>query len=155
MCIILQIIFLANFSQVYAQQSRELPNIVIQPGMFIYPLMRLEEKFLEKFQFNSGAKEKYYQDLVQKRLAELKFVIDNNYLDEVEKSSQRVSYQVGILTDYIVREKLDSNKSTVIDLYNKDKLILEKLRDKYHSNSSFWLLVQHIINSLDINLQKL
>lgn len=149
------VILLANLSLVYAQQTVELPNTMVQPGMFIYPLMRLEEKLLEKFQFNKEAKKKYYQDLVQKRLAELKFIIDNSYLDELEKSSQRVSYQVGILTDYVVREKLDSKKSTVIDLYKKDKLILEKLRDKYHSNSSFWMLIQHIINSVDINLQKL
>jgi|SRR3989344_1019658 len=153
--IVIYAILLANLSLANAQQTMRLPNIIVQPGMYIYPLMRLGEKIFDRFQFNNEAKGKYYQDLFQKRLAELKFVVDNNYLDEIEKSSQRVSYQVGILTDLVVSHKLSNKKSVIIDLYNDDKRILEKLRDKYHSNSSFWMLVQHSINSIDINLQKL
>ncbi len=138
-----------------AQQTMGLPNIIIQPGTFIYPFMRLEEKIFERLQFNNEAKVKYYQDLVQKRLAELKYIVDNKYLDEVERSTQRVSYQEGILTDYVVNRKLNNKKQDLTDLFKKDKNILEVLRDKYPANSSFWMLVQHSINSIDLNLQKL
>lgn len=147
--------FLANLSFVYGQQETNLPSISLQPSMTYYPIKRLFEKFTEKLQFTSEAKEKYYEDLVQRRLAELKYVVDKDFLDQVEKSTQRVSYQVGVLTDYIVEKKQDNKKQGVVDLYKKDKIILEKLRDKYPANSSFWMLLQHIINSIDINLQKL
>lgn len=153
--IVIYAILLANMpSLANAQQTMGLPNIIVQPGMFIYPFMRLEEKIFERFQFNNEAKGKYYQDILQKRLAELKIVVDNNYLDEVEKSSQRVSYQVGILSDYIKNKNLNNKKNSIQKIYQEDKVILEKLRDKYQANTSFWMLIQHVINSIDFNSQK-
>lgn len=147
-------VFLTNLSLVYGQQGINLPSVFIQPSMTYYPVKRLFENLMEKFQFTNENKEKYYEDLLQKRLAELKYVVDRDYLDQVEKSTQRVSYRVGILTDYVVRKKLNNKKQHLVDLYKEDKMILEKLRDKYPSNSSYWMLVQHIINSIDINQQK-
>lgn len=147
-------ILLTNLSLVYGQQGINLPSVLIQPSMTYYPVKRLFENLMEKFQFTNENKEKYYEDLSQKRLAELKYVIDRDYLDQVEKSTQRVSYQVGILTDYVVGKKLNNKKQNLVNLYKEDKIILEKLRDKYPSNSSYWMLVQHIINSIDINQQK-
>ncbi|OGE72387.1 hypothetical protein A3H40_04045 [Candidatus Daviesbacteria bacterium RIFCSPLOWO2_02_FULL_38_15] len=147
-------VFVSNLSLVYGQQDINLPSVSIQPSMTYYPVKRLFEKFMEKLQFTNETKEKYYEDLVQTRLAELKYVVDKDYLDQVEKSTQRVSYQVGVLTDYVVSKKLNDKKQSIADLYKKDKIILEKLRDKYPANSGFWMLIQHIINSIDINLQK-
>ena len=147
-------VFSTNLSLVYGQQDINLPSVFLQPGMTYYPVKRLFENLMEKFQFTNENKEKYYEDLLQKRLAELKYVVDKDYLDQVEKSTQRVSYQVGTLTDYVVGKKLNNKKQSLVDLYKEDKIILEKLRDKYPANSSFWMLVQHIINSIDINLQK-
>lgn len=153
--LIIILVFLTNLSLVYGQQEINLPSVSIQPSMTYYPIKRLFEKLMEKFQFTNEAKEKYYEDLLQKRLAELKYIVDKAYLDQVERSTQRVSYQVGILTDYAVDKKLDNKKLQIKDLFKKDKVILEQLRDKYPANSSFWMLVQHSINSIDINLQKL
>lgn len=136
-------------------QNFELKKQLISPDSFYYPFKRLTEKIQVIFFINSESKADFYKDLVQKRLAELKYIVDKDYLDQVERSTQRVSYQVGILTDHIVAKKLNSKKSVVVDLYAKDKIILEQLRDKYPANSSFWMLVQHTINSIDLNLQKL
>ncbi len=147
-------IFLPNSSLVYAAQDIDLPSVFIQPGMTYYPVKRLFENLMEKFQFTDDTKAKYYEDLLQIRLAELKYIVDKDYLDQVEKSTQRVSYQVGILTDYVVGKKLNNKKQNLVNLYKEDKIILEKLRDKYPFNSSYWMFVQHIINSIDINQQK-
>ena len=92
---------------------------------------------------------------MQTRLAELKYVVDKDYLDQVERSTQRVSYQVGVVTDYVIFKKINNKKQNLADLFKEDKIILEKLRDKYPANSSYWMLVQHVINSIDINLQKI
>lgn len=148
-------VFLASSSLVYGRQEVNLPSVLIQPGMTYYPAKRLFEKILEKFKFTSETKEKYYKDLMQERLAELKYTVDKGYLDQVEKSSQRVSYQVGVLTDYVKGKKLENNKQNLNDLFKEDIIILEKLRDKYPANSSYWMLIQHIINSYNLNLQKL
>lgn len=148
------LVSLTNLPLVYGQQETNLPSISIQPGMTYYPIKRLFEKLIEKLQFTNETKEKYYKDLVQKRLAELKYVVDKDYLDQVEKSTQRVSYQVGILTDYVIGKNLNNKKQSLANLYKEDKIILEKLRDKYSANSSYWMLVQHVINSIDINQKK-
>ena len=60
-----------------------------------------------------------------------------------------------IVVASIVEKRLDNKKQQVINLYKSYRIILEKLRDKYPANSSYWMLVQHIINSIDINLKKL
>ena len=148
-------VFVSNSSLVYGQEDINLPSVYIQPSMTYYPVKRLFEKFMEKLQFTNETKEKYYEDLVQTRLAELKYVVDKDYLDQVERSTQRVSYQVGVVTDYVIFKKINNKKQNLADLFNEDKIILEKLRDKYPANSSYWMLVQHVINSIDINLQKI
>ncbi|TSC88549.1 MAG: Uncharacterized protein G01um10147_45 [Microgenomates group bacterium Gr01-1014_7] len=139
---------------VYANQP-DLPPVKITPESFYYPLKRITEKIKVNLYIDSNSKAGYYKDLVQTRMAELKYIVDKDYLDQVEKSTQRVSYQVGVLTDYVAGKKLNNNRQSLADLYKEDKIILEKLRDKYPANSSFWMLVQHVINSIDINLQKL
>lgn len=139
---------------VYSQESVRLPEVKIPPGYFLYNFERLIEKAQVNFYISPDSKVDFYKNLLQKRLAELIYIVDHGYLDEVEKSSQRVSYQVGILTDFVVSHKLNNKESAIKNLYNDDKRILEKLRDKYHSNSSFWMLIQHVINSIDFNSQK-
>ena len=149
------LIFLTHAPLTNAQQNIDLPQITIYPGMTYYPVKRLGEKIFEKFQFTSESKEKYYEELVKKRMAELKYVVDKDLLDQIEKSSQRLSYQIGILTDYVTSQKMDNKKGKIIEMYNQYKILLEQLRDQYPANTSFWMLVQHVINSIDINLQKL
>lgn len=146
-------IFLFSPLRVYADKF-DLPSIKIAPNSFLYPLKRISEKVIVYFYFDSNKKTDYYQNLVQVRLAELKYIIDNDFKDRVENSTQRVSYQIGILTDYVVEKKLNNKQQGLVELYKEDKIILEKLRDKYPANSSYWMLVQHIINSIDLNLRK-
>lgn len=139
---------------VYGNQS-DLPSVKITPESFYYPLKRLTEKLIVNFYINPESKADFYSNLVQTRLAELKYIVDKDYLDQVERSTQRLSYQVGILTDYSVSKKLDHKRQEIKDLFKKDQAILEQLRDKYPANSSFWMLIQHSFNSIDLNLQKL
>lgn len=138
----------------YAQELDRLPEVKIPPGYFLYNFERIIEKVQVNFYISPDSKVDFYKNLLQKRLAELKYVVDHGYLDEVEKSSQRVSYQVGILSDYIKNKNLNSKKDSIHKLYQESKVVLEKLRDKYQANTSFWMLIQHVINSIDFNSQK-
>lgn len=135
-----------------------LPNTIINPDKYLfYSMKRLIEKSMVFTKLSKDSKAAYYRDLTLKRVAELKYVVENNLLSEVEKSTQRLSYQVGILSDHIAsnKQELDKKRQPVEVLLIKYKKLLEILRDHYPANSSFWMLVQHSINSIDLNLEKL
>lgn len=133
---------------VYANEQLNLPNTKVNPGSFYYPVKRLWEKGQEKLQFSRQAKINLYESLLRTRLAELNYVVEKKLLSEVQSSSERFAYYAGILTGELVKENIDKEKAVKeFEQYGK---FLEKLRDKYEANSSFWMLVQHDINTLRI-----
>ncbi len=138
-----------------AEESLDLKNEVINPGSFYYPFKRLWEKGMEKLQFDTKARVNFYQSAIKTRLAELNYVVENKLLDEVQRSSERFAYDAGILTDELVKQNQSNSKEKTISEFEKYKKFLETLRDKYPSNSSFWMLVQHDINTLNILSEEL
>lgn len=135
-----------------------LPHLLVTPNNYIfYSLTRLTEKGLIFTKISKESKVDYFKKLTLKRLAELKYVVDNKLLGEIQQSSQRLSYQIGILSDYLStnQNQLFKQKPDTKNLLNSYKELLANLRDKYPANSSYWMLIQHDINSLDINLEKL
>lgn len=136
----------------------DLPKTTINPDKYLfYSFKRLFEKTIIYTKFSKQAKVAYYQELVQLRLAELKYLVENKLVSEIEQATNRFSYQVGILCDFI-----SSNKTELIDKKQKNtellvdyKGLLSNLRDYFPANSSYWMLIQHDINSIEINLEKL
>lgn len=157
------IIFFAFFLVFFSHNNvlateLNLPKTTINPDRYLlFNLKRLIEKGELFTKFSKESKTDYYKDLTLRRMAELKYVVENKLLGEVEKSTQRLSYQVGILSDYINMNRLElaQNIPTITGLLINYKNILDNLRDKYPANSSYWMLVQHSINSIDLNLEKL
>lgn len=136
----------------------KLPTTSINPDKYLFfSIKRLIEKATLLTKLNKESKVTYYKGLTLTRMAELKYVVENNLLGEVERSTQRLSYQVGILSDYITvdNKELSNKKQDIKNLLIGFKKPLENLRDKYPANSSYWMLVQHSINSIDLNLEKL
>ena len=127
----------------------------VNPGDFYYSSVRLWEKIAEKFQFNDEAKFKYSNSLIDKRMSELGFVVKNKRLDEVQRSSQRLAYQVGILTEFLVKQGDKGMKEQTKTQINSFAPALSELRDNFPANSSFWMLVQHDINALKEYADKL
>lgn len=158
--------FLANFFVIFLiflnpsvtlAVDLNLPNVSITPEKgILYSVKRLTEKALEFTKLGKGSKADYYQYLTLLRMSELNYVVKNKFLGEIENSTQRLSYQIGILTDYINANEKDlaDKKQSVTKLFLSYRDSLKLLRDNYSANSSFWLLVQHSINSIDLNLEK-
>jgi len=141
---------------IYAEEIEqlELPKISVNPGSFYYPFKRLAEKAGERLNFSEEQKISYYSSLLKKRLSELDFVTSNKVLSQIQGSSERFSFQAGVLTEIVEKKKIDEKKK-LIKIFEKYSKLLANLRDKYPANSSFWMLVQHDINSLSILSERL
>lgn len=144
-------------SLVFADNSAglNLPNTKINPGSFYYPVKRILEKGLERLQFSSGQKIAFYKSQLKTRLAELNYVVEKKLLSEVQSASERFAYTAGILTEEIVKQNKPADKENLIKEFEKFSPFLDKLRDVYPANSSFWMLIQHDINSLKILSERL
>lgn len=153
------VVFLFVFSpSITLAGEINLPNVSITPDNYLfYSFKRLSEKAIVLTKFSSRSKADYYSELSAIRLAELKNAVDKKYLNDIQQSSQRLSSQIGILADLISANKADLGKdmSKTKELFSNYKNILANLRDQFPANSSFWMLVQHSINSIDLNLDKL
>lgn len=152
--LILLIVILFSQSVIYAEETEQLklPNTTINPGSFYYPFKRLIEKGRERLVFSRDSKKSFYTSLLKTRLAELNFVVNSKMLSEIQSSSERFAYQAGILAE-VGKKGKDSEK--LIQELEKYSKFLDTLRDKYPANSSFWMLIQHDINTLNILSEQL
>lgn len=155
--IILLIFLFVSIQTTYAAEFEKLnlPTQPINPGDFYFLSVRLWEKIAEKFQFKTDAKFKYSNFLIDKRMSELGFVVKNRRLGEVQRSSERLAYQVGTLTDFLIKQEDKQMKDQMRTKINNLFPALSELRDNFPANSSFWMLVQHDINSLKEYSEKL
>ncbi len=138
---------------VWADEDMTVKNEMINPGSFYYSFKRAWEKGIEKLQFGEQSKINFYESQLRTRLAELNFVVENKLLSEVQTSSERFAYQAGILTEELSKANKDKEKTT--KTFAEMQKFLDKLRDHYPANTSFWMLVQHDINTLSILSDKL
>ena len=136
------------------EESITIKNESINPGSFYYSFKRLWEKGIEKLQFTKQSKINFYQAQLKVKFAELNFVVENKLLSEVQQSSERFAFQAGILTDELVKQNSKDREKFIkeFEAYGK---FLEKLRDVYPANTSFWMLIQHDINTLSILAERL
>lgn len=141
--------------QLYSSEGLNLPDNRINPESFYYPIKRLSENILLKFRFGTDSKYNFYNNLTRVRLSELKHVAEKKLLGQMETSSQRFAYQDGILVDYVVSSKLDKDKLKLLEDFEQYKVLIAELRDLYPANSSYWLLLQQDIDTLNINALKL
>lgn len=153
--LLITILSLSN-ELIYAEgfEQLELPKTSVNPGSFYYSFKRLWEKGIEKLQFSKESKINFYDSQLKVKFAELNFVVENKLLGEVQKSSERFAFQAGILTDELMKQNFKDKEKFIreFEAYSK---FLEKLRDVYPANTSFWMLIQHDINSLKILSERL
>lgn len=133
-----------------ADENINIKNESINPGSFYYTFKRLWEKGNEKLQFSIQSKISFHDSLLKKRLSELNYVVNNKLLSEVQGSSERFAFEAGTLTNELCTENKADQKESLLKEFEQYSQFLPKLRDKYPANSSFWMLVQHDINTLSI-----
>lgn len=117
------------------------------------------EKVMEKvtlfLKFNKEAKTDYYQYLLEKRLAEISYVIGANNIDMVEPTASRYTTYIGVMADYMIANKVSDKKDQVTAEFGRHRKVLMDLQGKFKHDSGWWLAIQHDINSTNDFTEKL
>ncbi len=100
-------------------------------------------------------KESVYEDLVQVRLAELKYVVEKPDPSNFEKATIRYSTTVGQWVEYINKKNLNDQKQLAVETLSSHKPILQKLMDTYDYTTAEWRFVKHDLDYLDIYISEL
>lgn len=147
LCLIFLSFFLVN--DTFAQDSSKSTGI-IEVNRVTNIKDRLWEKINLFFKFSQKDKINYQQELTEKRLTELKYVIDSGKGDMIEETSSRYSTYLGNLTETVMKNKMINKKQELINMLENHNKVLENLIQGMEANSGFWLLLKHDINYVKI-----
>lgn len=98
----------------------------------------------------------YQIELLNRRLAELRQVVDNRKYDFLLNSSLRYSTTAGQVTELVNETKLGAQKVELERLFAKHQQALQRLLDGYPPDlNQEWKYLQDDINYLKLYLEKL
>lgn len=146
---ILTLVFQSQVSSAFAQEAPSLQVNHIAGG-----LEKIVEKLTLFVKFNKSDKLDYQEYLLEKRLAELKFAVEND-IDLVEETASRYSTYAGSLTNFIVSNEIENEKKRILETFDKHSSIISSLRDKFGFESGWWLAIQHDVNTIEILREKI
>lgn len=137
---------------VYAQDASEIKYESISPkNGFEYSFKRLREKItLFWLSRDPLRKANYYSELLDKRLAELKQVVDEKDIENIQTVSQRYSATAGELTNLINQKSLGEVKPSVLNKFSQHVFLLESFQKSYVFDTAQWMFIKHDIDYLKI-----
>ncbi len=153
--LVVSFVILSFQSLVLAQETIAISRQGINPDSPYYDIKRVWEKINEQVRFSQQSKIEYSQILAENRLSELSYIAEGKQLDYFETSSNRLSAQLGTVANLAVKTASSTKKAEIVLQFTKYIRVLEKLRDLYSANSSYWLLIQQNIDTLNILSEKL
>ncbi|MDO8503259.1 MAG: DUF5667 domain-containing protein [bacterium] len=129
------------------------------PGLVVDHVAGGVEKVKEKltlfFNFKKEDKARYRQYLTEKRLAELKYVVDTNQIDSIEPVASRYSTYAGLLTNFVVKEEIKTKRDDLLTMFERHRQIVEELQKGFKFESGWWLMLQHNINVTKLSSDQL
>ena len=111
---------------------------------------KLGEKVTLFFKFSKKDKADYENYLIEKRLSELKYVVDSKQGNLIEETSSRYATYLSSFSDLVIKNKLSNKKNEVLNLYSRHKKILEELQNTFETDSVFRMLIQHDIDTIKL-----
>ncbi len=150
--------FNLSFSRVSAQLMPKIDvhyESVNPPDGISYLFKRIGEKISMFIAFSDKSKINNYKKLVNVRLSELKFIIENEKMAYFEKSTQRYFTTAGHLTSFLTSANKDDEFTPVIEQLSSHISVLTALRDKYDSGTAEWRFVEDDINYIKEYINKL
>lgn len=114
----------------------------INSNLIIYPFKRYWEDLYSLFIFNPQPKKQYTWKLYNKRFNELVYIINNEKTGFLLETVDRYNTFTGRLK----AQNLDLKQSEKKQIKN-NLLLIEKLRDRYHSGTPYWVKIQEAVDT--------
>ncbi len=137
--------------------SISLPTEGVKPGDgVVFVFRRLAEK--TQLMINSpfpNRKEKLYEELSSRRLAELKYIVENKQISYFENATTRYSTTVGNWVEYIKAKQLDGQEQSTIETLSFHLPVLENLMTKYDPTTAEWRFIKHDSDYVQLYINKL
>lgn len=114
----------------------------INPNLLAYPLERFQEGLNLFLTFNSTAKQQFIWKLYDRRFNELVYIINYNRTGFLLETVDRYNTYAGKIKTQ--NPNLDNLKKEQI---KKNLKLLEKMRDRYHSGSAYWIKIQQAVDT--------
>jgi len=119
----------------------------------LFRLKRLQEKVFMKMKINSEDKVEYYSFLLNKRLNELKYLVEERQYAYILSSSLRYSTTAGLMTEVITANDMDNVIVPTIKMFKEHQLVFSQLVETYpFKDSGEWKFLQDDYNYLEIYL---
>lgn len=99
-------------------------------------------------------KERVYEELSTKRLAELKYVIEKADMANFEKATIRYSTTVGMWVDFINKNKLNDRRSHAAETLSNHIPVIEQLMTKYDPTTAEWRFVKEDLDYVSIYISQ-
>lgn len=116
---------------------------------------KLKEKITLFFKFDKKQKSTYQRELVEKRLAELDYVIKNKQWDYIEDVTSRYSTYLGNYINFVEKNKITNDKEQLLNILNGHKNFIEKIQTKFEYGSGWWIYIEHDINVIKMSIEKI
>ncbi len=107
---------------------------------------KIREKINLIFIFDKAAKANYQQELTEKRLQEMEYIMEANKIDLLEPTASRYTTYAGNLVNFAVANKVTAKKDDLIKMFKDHEIRVEELQKKIPLDSGWWLALQHGIN---------
>lgn len=114
----------------------------INPNQIIYPFERYWEDLYSFLTFDPQAKQQYIWKLYNKRFSELVYIINTNKTGFLLETVDRYNTFAG----KVKTQNLDLTQSEKTQI-RKNVSLIEKLRDRYHSGSAYWIKIQEAVDT--------
>lgn len=118
-------------------------------------LDRLKEKITLLFKFSNEEKVNYMQELTNKRLGELVYIMTTGEGDLIEELSSRYATYISRLSTFVEEKKIDNDKINLLKTYETHLNILNNIQQNFEFESGWWILLQHDINTVKMSQEKL
>lgn len=118
-----------------------------------YDFKRIKEKLFAVFAFSTAQKVNYQTEILEVRLAELKYIVDNEDIANIETGSQRYSATAGNLTKLVVDNNMPKEQVKLV--LEQHLQILQELRKSFNDTTAEWRFIENDVNYLKIYLKEL
>lgn len=138
-----------------ASEGVNLKEAINPDNGFNYTIKRLGEKIQYQLLFDNKSKAKYDEEISRRRLAELKYIVDQKDSEYIETVSQRYFTAVGNWTNFIIQNDMKDEKKNAKEILNKHKKLLHELLNAYNDTTAQWRFVKHTYDYINIYISKL